>query len=132
VNDYIKTHPAVSTTISIRAAVALAKYERAPRAHRLAVREQVVNVDNCCTIEYIARFLGHAGLRERMTSDGILQADGVPYQQYLDCGYLAAVERINSDEPEVFITPWGQSWLYNRYGMTDAARITHEAAKAIQ
>lgn len=131
--DYIKTPSAVSCTHNgVSAAVALRAYDRASRASRVAVRERVISVDNCCTIDYIADYLGHADLRERMVSDGLLQADGLPYQPYLDFGYFVAVEGIDSSEPDVLITPWGMSWLLNRYGMTDARRVTHMAAKAIQ
>lgn len=98
---------------------------------RVAVRERVINVDNCCTIDYIAGFLGHADLNERMVSEDLLQADGLPCQHYLDCGYLVAVED-DERKPEVLVTPWGQSWLLNHYGMTDAARAAHMAAKMIQ
>lgn len=143
-NDYIKTESAVSSTSNnVSAAVALRTYERdagdpsdprgprGPRARRIAVRERVTNVDGCCTIDYIAGFLGHADLRERMVSDGLIQADGLPYQHYLDCGYLVAVEGDDAG-PEVLVTPWGMSWLLNRYPMTEAARYTHMAARAIQ
>lgn len=113
-NEYIKTHPAVS------------------RKTRIAVRERVINVDVCCTIEHVAGFLGHAELRERMVSDGLIYADGLPYQHYDDCGYIVATKRDDSKEPDVWVTPDGMSWLYNRYGMTDEARHVHQAAKAIQ
>lgn len=99
--------------------------------HRVAVREHVTNVDGCCTIGYVAGFLGHADLHERMVSDGLMQADGLPYQHYLDCGYFVAVED-DERQPEVLVTPWGQSWLLNRYDMTDAARTAHLAAKVVQ
>lgn len=130
-NEHIK-NSAVSCNNTITAAVALRSYQRIPRTRAVAVRERVTNVDNCCTIDYIAQFLGHADLHERMVSDGLLQADGLPYQHYLDTGYFAAVESDDANRPDVLVTPWGMSWLLNRYGMTDAARVTHQAAKAIQ
>lgn len=92
----------------------------------------MTNVDGCCTIAYISEFLGHADLRERMVSDGYLQADGLPYQHYLDCGYLTAVESDEPGRPDVLVTPHGMSWLYNHYGMTDEARTRHQSAKTIQ
>jgi hypothetical protein len=132
VNDQIQHQPAVSIANNgVSAAVALRAYERVPRTRRVAIRERVTNVDGCCTIEYIAGFLGHTDLRERMVLDGLIQADGLPYQHYLDCGYLVAVEG-DDTRPEVLVTPWGMSWLLSRYPMTDEARCTHHAAKAIQ
>lgn len=98
---------------------------------RVAVRERVIKVDGCCTIAYIAGFLGHADLSERMAVDGLIQADGLPYQHYLDCGYLVAVED-DERKPEVLVTPWGQSWILNRYGMTSEAHALHKAAKEVQ
>lgn len=129
-NNHIKTS-AVSCNAGISTAVVLRSNERVSGTRRVAVRERVTKVDNCCTIDYIASFLGHADLRERMERDGLLQADGLPYEHYLDCGYLVVVEG-ETCEPEVLVTPWGMSWLLNRYGMTNEARTIHMAAKALQ
>lgn len=97
--------------------------------NRFAVREHMTNVDGHYTIGYIANFLGRADLSARMIADGLLCEDGMPTAQH--AAMFAVVENEHG-EPEVLVTPDGSSALYHRYGMTDDARITHQAALAIQ
>ncbi|AXE97732.1 hypothetical protein CUJ88_04000 [Paraburkholderia hospita] len=94
------------------------------------MRDQIICVDNFCTVKYIAEFLGHADLVERLRHDLVLEADGLPRQGHIDAGYLAVVVDDDGASPLVLVTPDGMSWMLHRYGMTDEARAMHLAARS--
>ncbi|ABO60581.1 phage antirepressor KilAC domain-containing protein (plasmid) [Burkholderia vietnamiensis] len=127
--NQIKSINSVTGHNSLGAAIGQRTYHRTI-ARPLTSRARVVDVSTCYTIEKIGATLGHADLRETMIDDGLLMADGMPYQHYRDCEYLTVVMS-DAGTSEVLVLPEGQVWLARRYPATKKAR-KHARRSALQ
>jgi len=64
-------------------------------APKVAFAEAIRAVDGVCSIEKIAKTIGigRNKLFKRMRDDGILQANNLPYQKYIDREYFTVIEQ---------------------------------------
>lgn len=95
------------------AAAARLAYE-SQTARVFAVRERVIDVSTCSTIDAIGAVIGQPLLGTCLIADGLLMADGLPYQHYIDCDYFAVVEGMPG-RLEVLVTQRGKVELARRY-----------------
>ncbi len=81
---------------------------------QIYMRERVINVSSCSTIEAVGAVIGQPRLSTHLADDGLILATGLPHQHYIDTGYFAVVE----DAPgrlQVLVTQRGKIELARRY-----------------
>jgi len=90
----------------------------------VAAHEALTDAHGAATIAQVGKVLGigQKKLFARLRNDGILTANNLPYQQYMDQGYFIVKDKpivkgnITELHKQTFVLPRGESWLAKKYG----------------
>ncbi len=107
-------------------------------APKVAFAEAIRAVDGVCSIEKIAKTIGHGRNKffKRLRDDGVLQENNLPYQKYIDREYFTVIEQEPFTDSKgkshptftTRVTGAGQVFLAKRYAIamraTDALAVT--------
>jgi hypothetical protein len=97
-----------NTTVTLRRIV-----RAQPKA--IMIETQVVDVTGCMPLARAAEVQGVENVVSRLTEDGVIALNGLPFLHYLEWGYFVLGERA-----EILLTPKGLSWFSKRY-----PKVTH-------
>ncbi len=106
-------------------------------APKVAFAEAIRAVDGVCSIEKIAKTIGHGRNKffKRLREDGVLQENNLPYQKYIDREYFTVIEQEPFTDSKgkshptftTRVTGAGQVFLAKRYAIamraTDALAV---------
>jgi hypothetical protein len=82
---------------------------------------QAVDVSGYLPLDYCAHMCGVANAVPRLTLEGVLADDGLPFQNFIDWKYFALTQGADGNT-DILLTPLGQVWFAKRY---HKARVAH-------